>query len=255
MDKEEAIERLKQALTEIPHLKQLRHDDAEFTLWRDKVRDIVTGALHREDLRRFAPGSFKIRGMFSDDVYQSEYLEEHLPAYETGLKSIIQKYELPGTGAEPTTSPEQSPKAFVAHGGTSEALGKLCRFLTALGIAPLVIEEEPKEDRSVNQQVEHYLAQADCAVVLGTADDGELKDGKLYPRRNVHIEIGRFQERFPGRTVYLLEEGASLPSNVTEKLHIRFTQGAMDGAFIELARELVAFGMLRAVKSLVKEPS
>jgi predicted nucleotide-binding protein len=142
----------------------------------------------------------------------------------------------------------EPPKVFVAHGGKSEARDKLYRFLTALGITPLVIEEEPKEGRSVNEQVEYYSEQAHCAVVLGTADDKELKDGKLYPRRNVHIEIGRFQEKFPNRIIFLLEEGASFPSDISEKLYTRFTQESMDEAFIAVATELKAFGMLKVVK-------
>ena len=142
----------------------------------------------------------------------------------------------------------EPPKVFVAHGGKSEARDKLYRFLTALGITPLVIEEEPKEGRSVNEQVEYYAKQAHCAVVLGTADDKELKDGKLYPRRNVQIEIGRFQEKFPNRIIFLLEEGASFPSNISEKLYTCFTQESMDEAFIALATELKAFGMLKVGK-------
>ena len=142
----------------------------------------------------------------------------------------------------------EPPKAFVAHGGKSEARNKLCRFLTALGITPLVIEGEPKEGRSVNEQVEYYSEQAHCAIILGTADDEELKDGKLYPRRNVHIEIGRFQEKFPNRIIFLLEEGASFPSDISEKLYTHFTQESMDEAFIAVATELKAFGMLKAVK-------
>jgi len=140
---------------------------------------------------------------------------------------------------------QEPPRVFVAHGGPSEARDKLRRFLTALGITPLVIEEAPREGRSVNQQVEHYLKQAECAIVLGTADDKELKDGKLYPRRNVCIEIGRFQERLASRTVFLLEEGAYLPSNASEKIYTRFTQDSMDEAFITIVTELRASGMLK----------
>ncbi len=139
-------------------------------------------------------------------------------------------------------------KAFIAHGGKSEARDKLYRFLTALGATPLIIEEEPKEGRSVNEQVEYYSEQADCAIILGTADDKELKDGKLYPKRNVYIEIGRFQEKFSNKIIYLLEEGASFPSDISEKLYTRFTQESMDEAFITIARELAKFGILKAVK-------
>jgi predicted nucleotide-binding protein len=113
----------------------------------------------------------------------------------------------------------------------------------------LVIEEEPSEGRSINEQVDFYLEQADCAIVLGTADDKKLKDGKLYPRRNVCIEIGRFQERFPNRIIYLLEEGASLPSNISEKVYARFSQDSMDEALLKTARELRAFGLLKTSKA------
>ncbi len=145
--------------------------------------------------------------------------------------------------AKPKVKSEQ-PRVFIAHGGKTAARDKLCRFMNSLGITPLIIEEEPKEGRSVNQQVEHYLEQADCAIVFGTADDKELKDGKLYPRRDVYIEIGRFQQKFPNKIIYLLEAGASLPSNISEKLYTRFTQENMEEAFVTVARELKAFGLI-----------
>jgi len=142
----------------------------------------------------------------------------------------------------------EPPKAFIIHGGETDARDKLRRFLLALGVQPLIVEEEPKEGRSVDQQVEHYSKIADCAILLGTADDKELKDGKLYPRRNDFIEIGRFLERFPMRIIYLQEEGASFPSIIAEKLRTPFSHDNMDEAFIVMARELKAFGLLKAVK-------
>jgi len=66
------------------------------------VREIIKVALDSDDLRRFSVRSWKIRGIFLDDTYQREYLDEHLPKYETALKSVIQKYEILGTEAKPT---------------------------------------------------------------------------------------------------------------------------------------------------------
>lgn len=146
--------------------------------------------------------------------------------------------------AEGVKAIKEQPKAFLAHGGKTEARDKLERFLEVLGVTSFIIDNEPKEGRSVNQQVEHYLSQADCAIVLGTADDNELKDGKLYPRRNVHIEIGRCQEKFPEKTIYLLEKGASFSSNISEKVYIPFTQNCMDEAFIAIVKELRNFGLI-----------
>lgn len=147
----------------------------------------------------------------------------------------------------------ESPKVFIAHGGECQALTKLRDYTIDLGIEPLIVEKVASESRSVNEQVEYNLAQADCAIVLGTADDKNLADGRLYPRDNVEIEIGRFQERFPRRTIYLLEKGASFPSNISEKVYERFTQDNMEKAFAKVARELTAFGILKAVKPAEKK--
>lgn len=161
-------------------------------------------------------------------------------AHIDAILSAIKQYGVSKT--EETTQP----KAFIAHGGKTEALSKLQSFLGALGIVPLIAEEEPSEARSVDEQVEWCLANADCVIILGTADDQNLKDGKLYPRPSVCIEIGRVQERFPRRVIYLLEQGASFPSNITEKVYERFTQENMENAFSKVAKELRAFGIMRA---------
>jgi len=146
--------------------------------------------------------------------------------------------------AQPVTmAPRRDkPKAFIAHGPLTEPLNKLCEFLEELGVKPLVVERLPSEGRSVNENVEHYLGQADCGIVLATADD--LVDGRYQPRGNVNIEIGRFQERFGGKVVFLLEEDAAFPTNVEEKVWERFSQSSMDKAFLKLVRELRAFGLL-----------
>ena len=167
-----------------------------------------------------------------------------LPVAEAKLKAII--FEIENFGVSNTNQPTTPSKAFIAHGNETIALDKLRSFLDVLGIYPVIAEDEPSKDRSINEQVEWCLDNADCAIILGTADDKELEDGKLYPRRNVHIEIGRVQERFPGRVIYLLEEGASFPSNISEKVYERFTQENMEKAFLKTAKELKAFGIIRA---------
>jgi predicted nucleotide-binding protein len=140
------------------------------------------------------------------------------------------------------------PSAFVAQGGDSEALKKVTQFLRALGVDPLVVEDQASEDRSANENVEHYLSRADCAIVLATKGDIDGKTGSFLPRGNVLVEAGRFQERFAGRIVYLLEEGATLPSNIREKVWENFTQNSMERAFIKIAKELRAFGIIKTGK-------
>jgi len=159
------------------------------------------------------------------------------------LKSLTPEIvETEGIGAK------QGPKAFIAHGGESIARRKLCEFLDALEIVPVIAEKEPSENRSVNEQVDWCLVQSDCAIVLATKGDIDGRTGNWIPRGNILIEIGKVQERFPRKTVYLLEEGATFPTNVSEKVWERFTHECMDRAFIKVAKELVAFGIIRAVK-------
>ena len=100
MDQRRAIELLRQALQEIPHLKELHHNDQEVKLWFDKVLDIINAGLDTSDWMKFLSGeaaSVDTRSL-SDSALQRHYLEG-LEGYETALKSIIQKYEILGKEA------------------------------------------------------------------------------------------------------------------------------------------------------------
>ena len=159
------------------------------------------------------------------------------------ILSSIERYGIPKRqeGATP-------PKAFIAHGGKSTARGKLEDFLTALGITPIIVEEQPSQGRSKDKNVEHYLKQCDCAIILATKGDVDGRTGEFIPRGNILIEIGRYQEILPDRMIYLLEEGAKFPTDIDEKVWERFTKEGMDKAFIKIAKELRAFGLIRPMK-------
>jgi len=141
-----------------------------------------------------------------------------------------------------------SPKAFIAHGGKSAIRDKLESFLMALGVTPIIVEEQPSEGRSKDKNVEHYLKQCDCAIILATKGDVDGQTGEFIPRGNILNEVGRCQEIFPNRTVYLLEEEVKFPTNIDEKVWGRFTEESMDKAFIKVAKELRAFGLIRPMK-------
>ena len=143
----------------------------------------------------------------------------------------------------------ESPKAFVAHGGKSAALNKLCAFLEALGVEALVAEAQPSEGRLTEQQVDNYMKQADCAIILATYGHIEdIKTRKKHPRLNVVDELGRCRKVFPDRTILLLEKGVDLSSNDSGIIYEHFTKQNMEKAFIKVAKELRAFGLIRAMK-------
>ena len=97
IDERRAIELLKQALNEIPHLKELHHGNQEVQLWHDKVYNIIRAGLDVYDEVHFSVSgatSVAFRSL-SDSARQKLYLED-LEGHETALKSIIQKYEILG---------------------------------------------------------------------------------------------------------------------------------------------------------------
>ena len=249
MDKTKAIELLKQELTKIPQLRQLHYDDQQYKLWRDKVETIIQASLESEDAKRFSSsiGSVKMRGFFSDGVYQQEYLEK-LDKYETSLKSIIQKYEILGIPetSESTTALADKPKVFVSHGNGEGALLTLERFLNELGVQPIIAKDQPNLDRTVDKKVEDCLSEADFVIILATGDD--KVESKLQPRQNVIHEIGLAQKTHAGKIIYLLEEGAEFPSNIGPKVYESFARQSMDKAFIAIVREMRKLGFLKAVK-------
>ena len=149
---------------------------------------------------------------------------------------------------KPHKTNTELPKVFIAHGGESPALDKLTNFLIALGIEPLVVEEQPSEGRSISENVDYYARQSDFAIILATKGDIDGKTGGFIPRGNVSMEIGKLQELLKDRIVYLLQAETKFPSDISEKVRERFTPQSMDKAFIKVARELKKCGIIKAVK-------
>lgn len=165
---------------------------------------------------------------------------------ETAIRSIIQVHELVGVDTKPSTTKEQSLKAFIAHGKESAALRKLKEFIETLGIEPLIVKQLVSMDKDLPDKVNSYLSQADFVIILATADD-KVGD-KLQPRQNVIHEVGLAQKTHPGKIIYLLEEGAEFPSNIRPKVYESFKQRNMMNAFLGIVRELRAYGMLKVTK-------
>ena len=108
MNRTEAIEKLKEALEEIPKLKKLKYSNDEFKEWHRNVAAIVKYTLGSEDYGTLTSpklSTIHLRGEWTDDYYQEDFLEE-LSGYERDLKSIIQKYEILGIGTGPVTASE-----------------------------------------------------------------------------------------------------------------------------------------------------
>ncbi len=250
MDKRKALELLKLALDEIPDLREKHYDNQDFELWVSTIENIIKNGLDEDDYNTFEsvqPLVF-LDGII-ESLEQSVDYPKKLKDYETALKSIIQKYEILGIEEKLQGVNMEHPKVFIAHGGKSGALDKLCDFLTNLGVQPLVVEELPTRGMLVDDKVKKYQQEADCAIILATGGGIiEEKTGKQHPRLNVIDELARLRVIFPKKTILLLEQKIELPSNVSGIAYERFTRQSMDRAFIAIARELKEFGILKAMK-------
>ena len=92
MYKGKAIELLKQALAEMPNLRELYRNNQEFESWRYGVGDIIKAVLDSGDLKRFSfARPIPMQGLHPNGILQ-QFCLDNLTGYETALKSIIHKY-------------------------------------------------------------------------------------------------------------------------------------------------------------------
>jgi predicted nucleotide-binding protein len=221
----------------------------DLNLWLLKMADILKAAFGQDsdEYIRLTREMENTKKYSNKMKYLTKYAE-NIDRYETVLKSILQKHEL--IKIEPKlVSTGEPPTAFIAHGGQSSCLRKLCDFLQALGVQPVVAEWNASEGRWTEEHVDKLIENSDCYIVLaeygGVVDTGT---GARYPRLNVIDELSRLRQKHPHRTVLLLEKGTDLPSNLSAIVYERFTRQNLDNALIRVARELKAFGLIQAVK-------
>ena len=100
MDKKEAIQFLKQSLSEIPHLAKLRHDNQDYPLWHRVIEGILEEVFGRDSSEYQNFFEAWPHASYLGENYQNRYLAE-LKMRETALLSIIQKHEILGTETKP----------------------------------------------------------------------------------------------------------------------------------------------------------
>ncbi len=113
------------------------------------------------------------------------------------LEAEAKSWDIKTGGSNKTSTSSiknEKPMVFIAHGGSPLALNKLKDFLIALGLQPLVVEEQASEGRSIAENIDWYAKKADCAVILATKGDVDGKTGEFIPRGNVLMEVGKLQE-------------------------------------------------------------
>jgi predicted nucleotide-binding protein len=137
-----------------------------------------------------------------------------------------------------------TPRVFVAHGHDLGAKDELVRFLMALELRPVVLNEEAETGRTIIEKFEDYSDVA-YAIILLTPDDvgGTATAADLRPRarQNVIFELGYFFGKLGRDKVAALckrDDGElELPSDYSSILSIKMDPAG--GWKIKLAKEMI----------------
>ena len=125
-------------------------------------------------------------------------------------------------------------RVFIVHGHDHGLKNGVARFVTAVGLEPIILHERPNQGQTVIEKFERE-ADAGFAVVLCTADDLaesqralEAHTGsvdktalRLRARQNVIFELGYFVGRIKrSRVAILLDQDVELPSDLSGVIYI-----------------------------------
>lgn len=167
----------------------------------------------------------------------------NLLAYVIGLDIAIEQLEgmLLSINLWWQSSQPVVPNVFISYGGSAKKtlLPQLKDLLLAVGVTPIIVEEQPDLGLSENDKVRGYVGISNLGIALITGEDFS-RSGELLPRGNVDHEIGLMQEatNIGGRIIYLKEKGITLPSNLRQFAWVEFDKKNFSKSFVQLIRDL-----------------
>jgi predicted nucleotide-binding protein len=199
--------------------------------------------------------------MYSPNVWFSDPTDSALQrSYLSGLTSAsavlqsmveeVEEYSTDDTSPQPTAEKEQplgnGTNVFIIHGHDDGTKEKVARFITKLGLNPVILHEQPNRGQTIIEKFETH-AQAAYAIALLTPDDiggeaGTAPDLKPRARQNVIFELGFFLGKLGRERVCALTKGElESPSDYSGVVYIPIDAA---GAWrMTLVRELKAVGI------------
>lgn len=165
------------------------------------------------------------------------------------MRSIINRLELAdepaaaGPAVRPTT--REGSKVFVVHGRDDALKEAVARFVERLGLAAVILHEQPNIGRTIIEKFEAYGDDVAYAIVLLSPDDvGSLASEPelaARPRQNVVFELGYFYGRLGRTRVAAIVTGSV--EKPTDTDGVVYIDGSNDSWRLLLARELKAAGL------------
>lgn len=186
----------------------------------------------------------------SDESYGGGITKRTVTSVQQGLK-ILQDAEslvplLKNTRALKVT-PETLRKVFIVHGHDELMKQSTARFVTKLGLEPVILHEQPNGGRTIIEKFIDHSEVGFALVLLSGDDKGGQADHssdsyQLRARQNVIFELGYFIGRLDrSRVVALHTRGVEIPSDYSGVIFVPFDKG---GPWeIQVAKEMRAVGL------------
>jgi predicted nucleotide-binding protein len=142
------------------------------------------------------------------------------------------------------SAPSDLHRVFIVHGHDEAPRETVARFLTTVGLEPVILHEQANRGMTIPEKLIEY-GNVGFAVVLLTPDDlGRAKTATgdaPRARQNVILELGYFVGRLGReRVCALLKDEIEIPSDYMGVVYTKFDEGG--GWRQQLAKELQAAG-------------
>lgn len=138
-------------------------------------------------------------------------------------------------------------KVFIVHGRDNEAKQEVARFVSDLGLEPIILHEQASSGMTIIEKIERYTNDSDFALVLYTAcDHGRgAHETKVHPRsrarQNVVFEHGYLMAKLGRENVCALVKGEiETPNDISGVVYVALD--GFGGWKSEVAKELKACG-------------
>ncbi|KAF3999421.1 TIR domain-containing protein [Glaciimonas immobilis] len=138
-------------------------------------------------------------------------------------------------------------KVFIVHGRDNEAKQEVARFLSDLGLEPIILHEQASSGMTIIEKIERYTNDSDFALVLYTpCDHGRGAHetnvaARSRARQNVVFEHGYLMAKLGRENVCALVKGdIETPNDISGVVYVPLD--GFGGWKSEVAKELKACG-------------
>lgn len=137
-------------------------------------------------------------------------------------------------------------KVFIVHGHDEAYTNLVARFISDLGLEPIILREQASSSKTIIEKIETYSNEVDFGIVLYTACDVGAKSGdrgnlKNRARQNVVFEHGYLMGKIGRENVCPLVKGEiETPNDISGVVYVSMNED--EGWKLKLARELKSSG-------------